>query len=333
MLYHSIKDTPNLTWIPAWLTPVSQLGFLGVDVFFVLSGIVIAKSMRGKTAGQFWKARFGRLYPTFVLSTAIVAVVLPTVVKITQRDVLLNLWAFSGLSFWLALHYYLISSWTLQYEVEFYLLIGALIIWQFAQKQMGITKSNWPLILAYLVSAVSLWNGVKAVYYGAPGANGLMVALTLSSFAPYFVLGMLISKLGETRNLMRYLPPMLLAYLSVLWSVQLRTSSTSPGHQLNGMIGFSIMLALMIASQFVPQNWNPRFSAALTTASLMTYPTYLLHEMFGLSIVMQLVRHHIWSVPVDYLVAFLAVLLVSYLMVKFYEPAARRLINLIPVKN
>jgi peptidoglycan/LPS O-acetylase OafA/YrhL len=50
--------------VPA-LTPFAQYGFLGVPVFFIISGFVIAYSAEGRTAVGFGIARFSRIYPTF----------------------------------------------------------------------------------------------------------------------------------------------------------------------------------------------------------------------------------------------------------------------------
>jgi peptidoglycan/LPS O-acetylase OafA/YrhL len=52
--------------LPA-LAPVAQYGFLGVPVFFAISGFVIAYSAEGRTPVGFAIARFSRIYPTFVL--------------------------------------------------------------------------------------------------------------------------------------------------------------------------------------------------------------------------------------------------------------------------
>ena len=49
------------------LAPVAQYGFLGVPIYFAISGFVIAYSAEGRTAVGFAIARFSRIYPTFVL--------------------------------------------------------------------------------------------------------------------------------------------------------------------------------------------------------------------------------------------------------------------------
>ena len=49
---------PDLAWL-------ARYGFLGVPIFFVISGFVIAYSAEGRTATGFAIARFARIYPTF----------------------------------------------------------------------------------------------------------------------------------------------------------------------------------------------------------------------------------------------------------------------------
>jgi len=50
---------PELAWI-------ARYGFLGVPIFFVISGFVIAYSAEGRTATTFAIARFSRIYPCFL---------------------------------------------------------------------------------------------------------------------------------------------------------------------------------------------------------------------------------------------------------------------------
>jgi peptidoglycan/LPS O-acetylase OafA/YrhL len=47
-----------------WMAPFSWPGWVGVEIFFVLSGFVIAYSAQGNTASGFAKRRIIRLYPT-----------------------------------------------------------------------------------------------------------------------------------------------------------------------------------------------------------------------------------------------------------------------------
>ena len=48
------------------LTSIAKYGYLGVQLFFIISGFVIAYSAEGRTATGFAIARIARIYPGFV---------------------------------------------------------------------------------------------------------------------------------------------------------------------------------------------------------------------------------------------------------------------------
>jgi peptidoglycan/LPS O-acetylase OafA/YrhL len=66
-----------MTWLsfPA-LTPLTKYLYLGVPLFFVISGFVITYSAEGRTAQQFLIARIARIYPGFVACTTITFLVI-----------------------------------------------------------------------------------------------------------------------------------------------------------------------------------------------------------------------------------------------------------------
>ena len=103
------------TWSP---------GFVGVDIFFVISGFIITRMMPGRTAGQFLRSRVTRIYPFYWL------MLLPkTIEKIAGGEwdlsralTSITLWpAFGAIQF-----PYLILGWTLCFEMLFY--VGATLI-------------------------------------------------------------------------------------------------------------------------------------------------------------------------------------------------------------
>jgi len=71
ILYHYGFWGPAAHGVPQvampFLTPIAQYGFLGVPVFFAISGFVIAYSAEGRTPVGFAIARFSRIYPTFLI--------------------------------------------------------------------------------------------------------------------------------------------------------------------------------------------------------------------------------------------------------------------------
>ena len=129
VLLHHLQ--PPVTPFKLGILPdaVTSLGFAGVDLFFVISGLIMAETTRNllpswRTATRFLVQRFGRIYigwwPFFALylwgawqSGRI------------RPDV--NLWG----SFWLwpqdMMYYLLPITWTLSFELYFYVAVACLI--------------------------------------------------------------------------------------------------------------------------------------------------------------------------------------------------------------
>lgn len=60
---------------PAWLRQASSIGYVGVSLFFVLSGFILVYTYAGSPvqAGGFWRARFARVYPAYLFSLLVAA--------------------------------------------------------------------------------------------------------------------------------------------------------------------------------------------------------------------------------------------------------------------
>src|SRR5579872_7260423 len=73
---------PNLPTFPE-LTPLSWVGWVGVEIFFVLSGFLFAYSAEGSSSFAFFRSRFLRLMPavwicaSFVFAVFIAGAVVP----------------------------------------------------------------------------------------------------------------------------------------------------------------------------------------------------------------------------------------------------------------
>jgi peptidoglycan/LPS O-acetylase OafA/YrhL len=95
-------------------------GWVGVPIFFVLSGFVIAFSATGRTAGHFLKSRVVRLYPAAWVCATITAVVIagdPGLIEKYLRSVTLT-----PVGPWVDGVY-----WTLGVEIAFYSLIALVL--------------------------------------------------------------------------------------------------------------------------------------------------------------------------------------------------------------
>jgi len=117
MVYH-------FTWLTPGLGGMMPFGWIGVQVFFVISGLVIANTAYKSTAKAFLVSRFLRLYPAAWCVTAIVGLGFIALGRL-HWEIILGL--ISGIILISRIHLLSSSFWTLPVEICFYLFIYLLI--------------------------------------------------------------------------------------------------------------------------------------------------------------------------------------------------------------
>lgn len=169
-------------WLPEWLSALAQQGALGVDIFFVISGFVIAFSVRdGKYTprylGLFALRRSIRLDPPYWVTIALELVLIAVSVRLfpSLRT------PFPSVGMILAhliyaqdiLRYGHILSifWTLCFEIQFYLMfIGLLVLWEPLRQRLspdaGKALSTIGLAALFVVSVLMQGGVVRFPIHG-----------------------------------------------------------------------------------------------------------------------------------------------------------------------
>ncbi|MCX4961093.1 acyltransferase family protein [Streptomyces virginiae] len=288
-------------------------GWLGVEIFFLVSGFVICMSAWGRTVGDFAVSRISRLFPAYWAAVAFTSLVLyasPEVRAVSGfSDVMVNLSMLQG---GVGVPNIDDAYWTLFVELKFYVLFAIVVM-------RGVTYRNCVLFCA-------AWTLAGVV---APGADsGVLSFFASSSSSPYFIAG-----IGF--YLMRRFRPN-----AVLWAVvgvqfllaqhyvharmisSLGRAATErtpawPAH-LVVALGFALMAAIALgALDGVRWRWLPH-------AGALTYPLYLIHMMAGLTLI-----HHFRRevAPVPLVIGVTATMLaLAWLIHRLVErPLGRRL--------
>lgn len=278
LLYHYVVLTS------AWGEPTTALfpvahgfavyGWLGVEIFFLVSGFVICMSAWGRGLGDFAVSRVSRLFPAYwaaVIFTSLVLFASPEVREIKKyTDVVVNLSMLQG---GLGVPHIDDAYWTLFVELKFYVLFALVVM-------RGVTYRNCVLFCG-------LWTLAAVV---APTVDsGLLSFFAVPSSSPYFIAGIAF-------HLMRRFRPnavlwglvgaqFLLAQhyvhdrmISSLGRAATEQTPSWPAHVII-LLGFALMAALALgALDGIRWRW-------LRHAGALTYPLYLIHMMAGLTLI------------------------------------------------
>ncbi|WP_078631793.1 acyltransferase family protein [Streptomyces resistomycificus] len=267
---------------PIWGRPVSDImptvfrfasyGWIGVEIFFVISGFVICMSCWGRTPRQFFVSRVIRLYPAYwfavVFTTAVLVAVPGVWERLRLREVLLNLTMLqsgSGVANVDGVY------WTLWSELRFYLLFLVVVATGLTYRKVVVFCCVW---------------GAAAML--APVSGFRLLELTANpEGAWYFIAGLalyLMHRFGQDL--------LLWGILGMAWLM----GQLELGHRIDevehvsgwrgSVLVFTVFLLAMVAialgaTDRVRWKW-------LVTAGALTYPLYLIHYVAGTTLINRL---------------------------------------------
>lgn len=307
-----------------FLSHFTDAGGVGVDIFFVISGLVIAGSANGNSPRRFAKGRFFRLMPSVWIASTFSAIVLMFATHWEWREIFatyLRSLVLSPKGPWVDG-----SFWTLCVEISFYALIfavlcknkmgdfdkifGVLGIWvsAIAFASLLLLPGNpflYTLINSWPAKLLLLLNGAEFVF-GAFLYLILFVGPSLLRFTVLAICGLgvcakLISGLaffhgGAAGGFTEWLP-------LIIW--------------------LAAVLA-MVGSVLFDEPISRAFGSAMPVVrqmGLLTYPLYLIHSPLGL-VVLQHVFQTTHS-PILALAAAIGVVLLAATLILLVEPILR----------
>jgi peptidoglycan/LPS O-acetylase OafA/YrhL len=305
------RDDPQNTF--PLIHRFGDYGWMGVELFFIISGFVICMSAWGRDTGAFFKSRITRLFPAFwpaVLLSATMLALWPQVrPKVEYSNILTNL---TMLNFPLGVRNVDDVYWTLWSEARFYLLF-ALVVWR------GLTLER------------TLWFGYLWLVGSVIGISAqsqlLNVALQPQS-APLFVAGIglyLIHRFGHDLRIWGMVVASFL--LAQQWLVQrVASGETDVHHHLSLKVAVALLACFFIIVAVIAMGGTSRIRWRwLPAAGALTYPLYLLHEDIGWTII-----YHLYgTAPDEAVLAFVIAVMVlaAWLLHTLIEKPLARLLR------
>lgn len=268
VLYHYISR-PGSNAYPL-LSEATKYGYLGVPLFFIISGYVIALSANNRSALQFSISRFVRLYPALwagVIFTVLILVIL-TGKQYSWPHILAN---FTLVNEYLGFKDIDSVYWTLKAELKFYACVFLLL-------SFGV----FPKYRIWL----SVWLGLTVMHtaFGQPFFMGWFITPSYSSFFIAGIAFFLIQENGKN------------TFNHFVLILSLIVSSIRAYGQADG---FMVDPSIMEKSISVAIVWffyclmyflsigkiHLREKNIFITLGALTYPLYLIHNMAGKAII------------------------------------------------
>ena len=243
--------------------PGFDLGFLGVDIFLVISGYLVGGGLLAefKEAGRinlrrFFTHRIKRLLPASIVVVIATILLLYGTQLLTTRDLRHALWSslyvqninlsieggdYLGKDL---LPTYFVHFWSLSLEEQFYVFVPVVLL------LLALVRlKKWPLLIFSIIGVVSL---ALSTFQTAAGDSSAYFSLTTRAWQ--FILGMLVASLNPSKTMAR-----------VLWLISVI-----------GLAGFALLINFDLGMLFpAPGAIIPSVITALALAAGKTLPLRL----------------------------------------------------------
>lgn len=309
VLYHYTyrPDSPELTLIGTF----SQFGYLGVPLFFMISGFVIAMSAENRTPIQFAISRFLRLYPTLwvcVFFTVAVTAFLSEK-NYSNGQILFNL---TLLNEYIGFEDIDGVYWTLKQELKFYFCIFLLLI-------LGLLKKYKIWITAWTIMTVTY------TFWQQPFFMGWFIS---PGYSPLFISGVILYLIHKNGWSSYAISTLTIAFTLAMINTYNQTngfiSSPTAVEKSTACLLTAVFYLILIG---LSNSWIniPQHRLYITLGSL-TYPLYLIHNSAGQAMLQSLPEKMNYGLQVILVTGIM--LSISWLI---YELVENRLVS--PIKK
>lgn len=296
------------------LGQIFKYGYLGVDLFFLISGFVILLSIQHGSISKFISSRFARLYPSYclclTLTYAVISIYGAPTFEADFLQYLFNLTMFQN--------YFGVKSingvyWTLFVEMKFYIFIIGLYLTLAKKRDIAIE------------SILAIWLLLSFLYIPF---QSLLVFKILNYFlvlewASYFSAGMVCFQISKAGFSAKYIGFLVLSFTLSLYyafkkmKVLETVFSMSFSPFIVGILIFIFYCAMLLV---VTKKLKIMNSPHLIKVGMLTYPLYLIHENIG-----YIILQHLGGLFNKYLLISIVIIMMvicSYILSIFYEPTA-----------
>lgn len=305
-------------------------GWIGVEVFFVISGFVIANSANNASPIGFAKSRVLRLYPAVWVCAPLTLAAWLLINHDAPRQLAGEF--VRSMTLWIQGQWIDGVYWSLAVEMVFYAFIFALLL------AHGFSRLTWAVWALLLASTVFL---VLRTFFGSQ-LDGIPIwdairdhsDILLVRYGVFFALGMFMWLASQRGLSWRDWLGVGVAIAAGLLEIGLRVRELMSGEvhapvvlsALPPIAVWLVAVAFMFAFVRLPERFTPksvRTQDALKRTGQMTYPLYLVHAVAGAGLMRVMADNGVdrW-VALGVTITFMTGL--AYVIARYAEPAIRR---------
>lgn len=260
---YTATSLPDLQWIAKYCD-------FGVQLFFVISGFVIAYSAEGRTAINFAIARSSRIYPAFFLCMTITFIATIAIgaphFETTFMHWLTNLFIVAP-----ALKQPFMDGayWSIVYEITFYGWVALFLATGQFRKHIELIIVSW--------MAISMLN--EAVLH-----SGILMRLFLTNQSGFFAAGLLLYEMYTGRRTLLIKILLLLAAVTSINQAIGNAQWVREHYQVaidDRVIAVLCLVSIGAVALALRVRRVPLPTALVLAIGGMTYPMYLLHQHIG----------------------------------------------------
>jgi peptidoglycan/LPS O-acetylase OafA/YrhL len=331
------------------MEPFVWFGWVGVEIFFVISGFVIAYSAVGIVSNPataprahtvFFQHRLKRLFPAAVICASFTATLnyfdgSQTLIRAIASWIRTLLFLPQAPIPILRLPFVDFSYWTLTIEVIFYALIYLLLRFKrfdlLSRVMGGVGLASTLFWIAYFVT---LDRSSGAIHWHLETPLSVIAQITLLINGCYFALGVFLWKCLFQSFTWKRITMLCICMIGGILQIIERWNYYTPQVAIRipatlAVVVWAVAVALIIlftrGNAPLQHLLGRRGVTIARRLGLMTYPLYLLHQQFGVFLIL-----HIRTAIGDWMAIIFAAssaLILAYLVSVYLEPPAQRLLG------
>ena len=298
-----------------------KYGFIGVDIFFVISGFLMATIYKDSNFKEYFIRRFNRLIPPYYLTILITVIISFFILEYRElKETIYQTWYalsfISNFGYWLDNTYFnkdnfkpLLHMWSLAIEFQFYFIVPFIALLIRKYKYMIIIIFFISLIMCFMTTEVSSKTSFFIIFFRI---WEFFLGYIIANYAFFKNLRLINNLKKNILSLFLFLILITAPFLAINFSlINVLSSSFIEGHPGIFSLFICVITALVISLGIPIAIQNSKIGGILSYIGKYSYSIYLLHYPIIILFLYKPLSGTILGFQNNYTMVFLMVIVLS----------------------